>query len=60
MDCICENQLMDVTQEEVNQHTEICRQEMMLELLEVLLENGDIRADELQRAKHIVYSEDIK
>lgn len=60
MDCICENQLMDVLKEAVNQHTEICRQEMLLELLEVLLEKGDIRADELQRAKHIVYLEDIK
>jgi hypothetical protein len=56
MDLICDNQFLDIPQE-ANQHREINQQEMILELLEVLLEKGDIRVDELQRAKHILYSE---
>lgn len=60
MDCICEKQIVNVQKNLDVQQVEMEKQEMILELLEILFEQGDIKADELQRAKYILRSEDTR
>lgn len=42
------------------QHEKINQQEMVIELLDILFEKDDIKSEELRRAKHILYSENIR